>query len=106
MPQTAGALIPAPAPELAGPSSAATEPSCGGCYLVADVVGLVWYDEILRPVVGTQVVSVAVGNGSQVTRTIFSSAEVQFTYTPGARATGGSAFINFDSTYEIAGHLL
>lgn len=105
MPQT---LIPIPAPEVQGSSSTTATSGCGGCYLVADVVGLVWYSEILKPVVGTQVVSVAVGNGTnRVTSTVFTSAEEEFTYTPGGPApTGGSVFINFDSTYEIAGNLL
>lgn len=107
MPQTL-VQVPAPVPALNGPSSTATLSSCFGCYLVADVVGLVWYSEILEPVVGTQIVSVAVGNGtSRATSTVFTSAEVEFTYTPGGPApTDGAAFLNFGTTYEIAGHTL
>lgn len=34
-------------PDLAGPSSSSGDAgSCGGCYIVADVAGLVWYSEV------------------------------------------------------------
>lgn len=108
MPQTAGALIPVPAPESQEPSGSATVSSCNGCYLVADVVGLVWYSEVLNPVVGTQFISVAIGNGTnRATSTVFRSAETQFTFTPGSPISGsGGAIINFDSTYSLANQIL
>ena len=91
------------APELDGNSAS---PSCGGCYLVADVAGLVWYSEVFVNS-ATAIVSVGVGNGTRATRTSVLQNEGAFTFTPGE--AGGSAALTqvaFDPTVSISGAIL
>ena len=81
-----GVLV--PAPDLAQPVSAA--PSCGGCYVVADVAGIVWYSEIFINTAATAVVGVAVGNGSRTTRTSIVQNEAPFTIEPSQLTSGAT----------------
>ena len=97
-------------PDLAGPASASTGApvSCGGCYVVADVAGLVWYSEVFINTAATALVSVgAGGNGTQATRTSIVQNEGDFTFGPGIAPTGAALNqINFDSSITISGAVL
>ena len=102
-------LQPAAAPDLAASasSSAGAAVSCGGCYVVADVAGLVWYSEIFVNTAATAQVLVGTANGTRATRTSIVQNEGQFTFGPDGQATGAALNqINFDSTIEIAGAVL
>ena len=94
------------APELAG-SGTSSQP-CGGCYLVADVAGLVWYSEIFLNTAATELVSVGVGNGTRATRTSVLQNEGAFTFNPAATAAGSNALtqVAFDPTVSISGAIL
>jgi len=98
------------APDLAAPaiSSSGTTVSCGGCYVVADVAGLVWYSEVFVNTAATAMVSVgAATNGTRATRTSIVQNEGDFTFGPGVEATGAALNqINFDSSITIAGAVL
>lgn len=96
-------LAPA-ASDLAGPANAAS-PGCGGCYLVADVAGVVWYQEVFINTAATAVVSVGVGNGTSATRTSIQQNEGQLTV-GNPSATGASVAltqINFQPTANVGG---
>ena len=93
-------VLPSEVPDLGGPTGAPQ--ACGGCYVVADVAGVVFGTETLSATV-TQVQSVGVGlNGSRVT-TFFTEGVGQFSFTPGgligptqtpgASGSPGSTFI-------------
>lgn len=77
-------MVPAE-PQLAEPASAA--PSCGGCYVVADVGAIVWYSDVFINTAATAVVGVAMGNGSRTTRTSIIQNEVPFTIEPSELVT-------------------
>lgn len=91
-----------------GPTSSHT---CGGCYIVADVAGLIWYSEIFINTAATQVVSVGVGNGTRATRTSIIANDAQFTFDPTMATAMASAplaltQVLFDSVTTIAGAVL
>jgi len=95
-----------PAPDLAGPATATT-PSCGGCYLVADVAGLVWYSEVFINTAATAFVSVGVGNGTSATRTSIVENEGAFTFNPTATVSGGALTqLNYQPTVNVGGAIL
>ncbi|KAL8736443.1 MAG: hypothetical protein Q9166_000235 [cf. Caloplaca sp. 2 TL-2023] len=71
------------------PTTTAGE-TCGGCIIVADVAGIVWYSEIFVNYVATQYNAVGVGNGTRVTRTSIVQNEVEFTFNPQATAPYGT----------------
>ena len=91
------------APDLAGPATAA--PSCGGCYIVADVAGLVWYQEVFINTAATALVSVGVGNGTSATRTSVIQNEGQFTFNPtdATESPGALTQLNFQPTVNVGG---
>ena len=95
-------------PDLNGPSSSAS--ACGGCYVVADVAGLVWYSEIFINTGATAVVNVGVGNGTRETSTSLLQNEAQFTFDPTMATAIGSPLaltsIHYDSTITIGGAVL
>lgn len=108
MPQTA-VLVPALQPVIQGPASAGPAPSCGGCVVVADVAGLVWYKEIFVNTIGTEFRSVGfTNNRTRTTSTIFRSAEAGFTYTPNGapNSAAPTPLINFGPFYTIGGATL
>ncbi|KAL8735254.1 MAG: hypothetical protein Q9181_002886 [Wetmoreana brouardii] len=85
---------------------------CGGCVIIADVAGIVWYSEVFINTAATAVVGVNTGNGSRVTRTSIIQNEGQFTFNP---AAGTAAYgtppsavtsVGFDSVTTIAGATL
>ena len=98
------------APDLAAPagSSSGAPVSCGGCYVVADVAGLVWYSEVFINTAATAMVSVGtVRNGTRTTSTSIVQNEGDFTFGPGAEATGAALNqINYDSSITISGAVL
>ncbi len=91
----------------AGSSGGATV-SCGGCYVVADVAGLVWYSEVFINTAATAMVSVgAASNGTRATRTSIIQDEGDFTFGPGTEPTGAALNqINYDSQITISGAVL
>ena len=91
------------APDLDGNSAS---PSCGGCYLVADVAGLVWYSEIFVNSANA-VVSVGVGNGTRATRTSVIQNEGAITFnTAGASQSAALTQVAFNPTVSISGAIL
>lgn len=94
-------------------STTAAQNGCGGCTIVADVAGIVWYSEIFINTAATAVVSINNGNGTsgaRVTRTSVVRNEGQFTFNPQA---GSAAFgtvpavnIGYSSITTIAGATL
>ena len=76
---------------------------CSGCYIVADVAGVVFGNEVINQTVSTAVVSVVVGLNGTTTTTSFIAGETQFTFNPtGIVGTGpaglGSTAFDFGST--------
>ncbi|KAK3173045.1 hypothetical protein OEA41_006373 [Lepraria neglecta] len=100
--QSAQFLQSGPAPDLAGTASA-SGPSCGGCYIVADVAGLVWYSEIFIHTAATAVVSVGVGNGTSATRTSITQNEGELTYNLASTAGGVLAQVNYSPSFTLGG---
>ena len=95
-----------PAPDLAVPTTATT-PACGGCYLIADVAGLVWYSEVFLNTAATAFVSVGVGNGTSVTRTSVIQDEGEFTFNPSETVSGGALTqLNYQPTVNVGGAIL
>ena len=98
------------APDLAAPasSSSGAPVSCGGCYVVANVAGLVWYSEVFINTAATALVSVgAANNGTRATSTSIIQNEGDFTFGPGLPATGAALNqINYDSSLTISGAVL
>lgn len=95
-----------PAPDLAQ-SASASAPACGGCYLVADVAGLVWYSEIFIHTAATALVSVGVGNGTSATRTSILQNEGAFTFAPSdTKAAGALTQLNFAPMATVGGAVL
>lgn len=96
-------FLPSAAPDLAAPDSASSA-ACGGCYLVADVAGVVWYQEVFINTAATAVVSVGVGNGTSATRTSIVQNEGQLTVgNPTTVPEGALTQINFQPTANIGG---
>ncbi|KAL8908123.1 MAG: hypothetical protein Q9207_001015 [Kuettlingeria erythrocarpa] len=83
------ALLATAIPAVESSSSVAGGPGCGGCIIVADVAGIVWYSGVFVNTAATAVVSVGVGNGTRVTRTSIVQNEQEFTFNP---AAGTAAF--------------
>ncbi|KAL6717386.1 hypothetical protein ACLMJK_005301 [Lecanora helva] len=97
-----GEFLASAAPDLAGPTTAA--PSCGGCYIVADVAGLVWYSQVFINTAATALVSVGVGNGTRATRTSIMQNEGAFTFNPQNTAPAGALTqLNFAPTANVGG---
>ena len=87
--------------------------TCGGCVIVADVAGIVWYSEVFINTAATAFVGVGVGNnGSRVTRTSIVQNEAEFTFNPqaGTAAFGTAPLavtnVGFVTSTEIAGATL
>jgi len=95
-------------PDLMGPSSSTV--TCGGCYIVADVAGIVWYSEVFINTGATAVVNVGVGNGTRATSTSLIRNEAQFTFNPSMATAMGSPLaltsVHYDSTVTVAGAVL
>lgn len=95
-------------PDLNGPSSSAS--TCGGCYIVADVAGLVWYSEIFLNTGATAVVNIGLGNGTRATSTSLIRNVAQFTFEPSMATAMGSPLavtsIHYDSTLTLGGAVL
>jgi len=95
-------------PDLMGPSSSTV--TCGGCYIVADVAGIVWYSEVFIKTGATAVVNVGVGNGTRATSTSLIRNEAQFTFNPSMATAMGSPLaltsVHYDSTVTVAGAVL
>ncbi|KAL8829376.1 MAG: hypothetical protein Q9170_006193 [Blastenia crenularia] len=99
--------------EPAPGSSTGAPASCGGCYIVADVAGVVWYSGVFANNAATAVVAIGLGNGTRTTRTSIVENTAVFTFNPGL---GGSAAfgptplavtsIGYDSTTVIGGATL
>ncbi|KAL8645571.1 MAG: hypothetical protein Q9210_006634 [Variospora velana] len=90
----------------AEPSSSA-DPGCGGCIIVADVAGIVWYSGVFLNTAATEVVSVGLGNntngnGVRVTRTSIVQNEAEFTFNPqlGTAAYGSAPLVVTNVGYE------
>lgn len=67
-------------PAIAGPSGQPSQ--CGGCYVVADVAGVVFGSQTFTQV-NTAVVSIGMGaNGTNVTTTSFTAGAAPFTFDP------------------------
>ena len=87
-----GLVVTAQSQELGAPTASAQ--SCGGCTIVADVAGIVWYSEVFQTVVATVVNNIYVANQTSSSgrvvatsrRTITASAG-QVTITP--NSSGG-----------------
>ncbi|KAL8803235.1 MAG: hypothetical protein Q9200_006293 [Gallowayella weberi] len=98
---------------LQGPAQAPTTTAgqtCGGCVIIADVAGFVWYSEVFVNTAATAFVGVGVGNnGSRVTRTSIVRNDAEFTFNPGAgTAAFGTAPLmvtnaGFGTSTEVAG---
>lgn len=82
--------------------------SCGGCYLIADVAGLVWYNEVFVNM-ATAMLQVG-GNGSAATtRTSILQDEGAFTFSPDQTGPGGAGLLTqvaFEPTVNVAGAVL
>ncbi|KAL8997055.1 MAG: hypothetical protein Q9169_003596 [Polycauliona sp. 2 TL-2023] len=96
-----------------GPSEATTAAagqSCGGCAIIADVAGIVWYEEVFVNTAATAFVGVAVGNnGSRATRTSIVQNDLDFTFNPQASEQPGAVVVTnavFDTSTEIGGATL
>ena len=88
------------------PDLEASTQFCGGCYVIADVAGLVWYSEVFINS-ATAMLSVG-GNGSKATtRTSILQDEGAFTFSPGETGGGGALTqVAFESTVNVAGAVL
>ncbi|CAD6569345.1 MAG: hypothetical protein ASARMPRED_002734 [Alectoria sarmentosa] len=97
-------FLPSAAPDLAGPDSASAS-GCGGCYLIADVAGVVWYQEVFINTAATAIVSVGVGNGTRATRTSIQQNEGQLTVGNPTATESSVALtqINFQPTAKVGG---
>ncbi|KAL9003084.1 MAG: hypothetical protein Q9188_004019 [Gyalolechia gomerana] len=94
------------------PSSTVAGQSCGGCIIVAQVDGVVWYEGVFLNTAATAVVSVGGGNGSRITRTSINYNEGEFTFNPaaGTAAYGTTPLavtnVGYDSETVIGGATL
>ncbi|KAL9020902.1 MAG: hypothetical protein Q9185_001865 [Variospora sp. 1 TL-2023] len=91
----------------AAESASLADPGCGGCILVADVAGIVWYSGVFLNTAATEVVSIGLGNntngnGVRVTRTSIVQNEDQFTFNPqlGTAAYGSAPLVVTNVGYE------
>ena len=102
------AIVPTAAPDLGGISSAA--PTCGGCYVVADVAGIVFGSDIVTHTAATAIVSVVTGlNGSRLyTTTSIIENSAPFTFGPTGLIGSGFAatIINFGTEVTVGGATL
>ncbi|KAL8983341.1 MAG: hypothetical protein Q9205_002388 [Flavoplaca limonia] len=84
--------------------------NCGGCIIVADVAGIVWYEEVFINTAATAFVGVAVGNnGSRVTRTSVVQNDLDFTFNPQASDQYGTVMVTnaaYATSTEIGGATL
>ena len=89
-------------PAITGPGS--QESQCGGCYVVADVAGIVFGTETFTQT-NTALVSIGVGaNGTNITSTIsITAAAVPFTFDPTSLTPGVLAFNSLGPTLTISG---
>lgn len=70
-------------PAITGPSGEGPTTQCGGCYVVADVAGVVFGNQVINQTVAMEIVSIATGrNGSQSTFTSFVQNVTPFTFGP------------------------
>ncbi|KAL8663422.1 MAG: hypothetical protein Q9168_008096 [Polycauliona sp. 1 TL-2023] len=110
MPQAPDALLQSLAGPAAATATAAGGQGCGGCAIIADVAGIVWYEEVFVSTAATAFVGVGVGNnGSRVTRTSVVQNNLDFTFNPQASAPFGSAVVTnavFATETEIGGATL
>lgn len=104
--------IPLSGTSVEGAAPAQEEPTgdvaaCGGCQLVADVAGLVWYSQVFINTAATELVSVGVANGTRATRTSVVQDEGEFTFNPAATANGGALTqVNFEPSITVGGAVL
>ena len=87
------------------PTEAAGNP-CNACELVADVAGLVWYDQVFINTAATELVGVGQNNGSRATRTSVIQDEGEFTYAPSGSAGGALTQVNFEPSITVSGAVL
>ncbi|MCJ1327199.1 hypothetical protein MMC10_003866 [Thelotrema lepadinum] len=74
-------------------STAPANPTCGGCYVIADVAGVVFGNEVVQT--ATNVVSVGTGkNGTQIT-TSFVQQGGEFSFNPSGLITGSPGEVAF-----------
>ncbi|MCJ1464130.1 hypothetical protein MMC07_002743 [Pseudocyphellaria aurata] len=101
-----GILVSAPAQSLGGPADTATA-TCGGCFVVAEVLGIVWYSEVFAYNAATAYVSVGSGNTTgRTTRVSVVENTERFTIRPGATGTDSSLALTpvaYDSTATVQG---
>ncbi|KAL8939622.1 MAG: hypothetical protein Q9216_003264 [Gyalolechia sp. 2 TL-2023] len=109
---TAPSALLATTPAALLSSSTASGQSCGGCIIVAQVDGVVWYEGVFQNNVATAVVSIGGLNGTRTTRTSINYNEETFTFNP---AAGTAAFganpmavtdVGFESETVIGGATL
>ena len=90
------------------PDLASAGGDCNGCYLIADVAGLVWYSEVFVNM-ATAMLQVG-GNGSAATtRTSIVQDEGAFTFSPDETGPGGAGVLTqvaFEPTVNVAGAVL
>ena len=88
------------------PDLASAGSDCNGCYLIADVAGLVWYSEVFVNM-ATAMLSVG-GNGSAATtRTSIVQDEGAFTFSPDQTGPAGVLTqVAFEPTVNVAGAVL
>ena len=86
-------------PAITGPAGGG---QCGGCYVVADVAGIVFGSKQLTAT-EVQVISVGVGrNGTNVTTTSVIEARGQFTFGTAGLVTGtNGGFISYGASTVI-----
>lgn len=103
-----GILVPAPAQSLGGPPVTST--TCGGCFVVAEVVGIVWYSEVFAYNAATAYLSVGSGNTTgRTTRVSIVENTEKFTIRPGATGTDSSLAltpVTYGSTATVHGVVL
>ena len=87
-------------PAITGPAGSGGE--CGGCYVVADVAGIVFGSEQLTQT-EVQVISIATGrNGTNSTTTSVIAATGQFTFGTAGLVTGANGgFISYGASTVI-----
>ena len=93
------------AQDLNAPAASGTQ-GCSGCYIVADVAGIVWYSEVFINTAATAVVGIMTGNGSRATTTQVTQNQAQFTFHPNSQANGADIVetqIRFSPTITVGG---
>lgn len=100
-------MITAQSQGLGAPTASVT--NCGGCQLVADVAGIVWYSEVFQLAAATIVNAIYVANQTSSSgrivatsrRTITATAG-QVTIRPNSLGGGPELQVQYASTYVIA----